>query len=94
MAQSPRRVDLLLTIPAAAPYYAVAGELAGKFAEYAGAETDAAQALAEAVEASVSPIAEASPHASVNLEMSARDRELVVTVNSDATRKLTCPLPD
>jgi len=94
MAQSPRRVDLRLTIPAAAPYDAVAGELAGQFAQYAGAAADAAQVLAEAVEASLTPIADASPHASVNLEMSARDRELVVTVDSGSTRKLTCPLPD
>ncbi len=94
MAQSPYRVDLRLTIPAAAPYSAVAAELAEKFAAYAGADAQAAQSLGEAVEASITPIARASPHASVHLEMSARDRELVVTVNSGSTKKLTCPLPD
>ncbi len=94
MAQSPRRVDLRLTIPAAAPFDAVAAELAGKFAAYAGAEADAAHGLAEAVAASITPIADASPHASVHLEMSAHERELVVTVNSGTTKKLTCPLPD
>jgi hypothetical protein len=94
MAQSPRRVDLRLTIPAAAPYSAVAAELTEKFAAYAGAEADAAQALAKAVEASIAPIARASPQASVHLEMSAGERELVVTVKSGSTQKLTCPLPD
>ena len=44
MAESPRRVDLRLTIPAAAPYLAVAVELAGRFAEYSGAAGDAARA--------------------------------------------------
>ena len=33
MAESPRRVDLRLTIPAAAPFRSVALELAQKFAE-------------------------------------------------------------
>ena len=94
MAQSPRRVDLRLTIPAAAPFDALAAELAGKFAAYAGAQADASQGLAEAVAAFITPLAEASPHASVHLEMSARGRELVVTVNSGTTKKLTCPLPD
>ena len=42
MAPSPRRVDLRLTIPAVAPYHGLAAELAGKFAEYAGAEANAA----------------------------------------------------
>jgi hypothetical protein len=94
MPESPYRVDLRLTIPAAAPYSAVAVELAEKFAEYAGADARAAQRLAEAVEASIRPIAAASPHASIQLEMSARERELIVTVNSGSTKKLTCPLPD
>jgi hypothetical protein len=94
MAPSPRRVELRLTVPVAAPYSAIAGELAEKFAEYAGADAAAAHELAQAVEASITPIAEASPHASVHLEMSARERELVVTVNAGSTKKLTCPLPD
>ena len=94
MAQSPGSVDLRLTIPAAAPYHAVAAELAGKFAEYAGAAPDAASGLARKIEASLATIAEASPDASVQLEMLSRERELVVTFNAGSTRKLTCPLPD
>ena len=94
MAQAPRRADMRLTIPVAEPFRAVAGELAGKFAEYAGADAGAARHLAQAVEASITPIAESSPHASVHLVMSAHERELVVTLNPGSTRTLTCPLPD
>ena len=88
------RVDLRLMIPAAAPYPSVAAELAGKFAEYAGAAPDAAGALARDIEATLATIAETSPDASVQLEMLTRDHELVVTLNPGSTRKLTCPLPD
>jgi hypothetical protein len=94
MPQSAGRVDLRLTIPAAGPYPAVAAELAEKFAEYAGAAPEAASSLARDIEASLAAIAEASPDASVQLEMRSRENELVVTLNSGSTRKLTCPLPD
>ena len=93
MAQSPRRVDLRLTIPAAAPYHTVAGELAAKLAEYAGADVDAAHRLAEAVVASVVAIADG--RAAIDLEMSTEERELVVTAKSGpTTKRTTCPLPD
>jgi|SoiMethySBSTD1v2_1073268.scaffolds.fasta_scaffold2069323_2 hypothetical protein len=36
MVESPRRVDLRLTISVHSPYRELAGELADKFAEYAG----------------------------------------------------------
>ena len=94
MASSPRRVDLRLTIPAIAPYDGIASELAGKFAEYSGAEVGAAEALARAVEAAIAPIAAGSPHASVELALEARPRELVVTLNAESEKTLTCPLPD
>jgi hypothetical protein len=91
MATSPRRVDLRLTIPAGAPFHEVAGELAEKFAEYGGADAEAARGLARAVQAS---IAKARPGASIDLVMAAHERELVVTLNAGSTQKLTCPLPD
>ena len=94
MAPSPRRVDLRLTIPAVAPYHGLAAELAGKFAEYAGAEANAAHALAHEVESSLTAVAEATPETPVKLEMQADERELVVTLTGGATKKLTCPLPD
>ena len=91
MAPSAHRVDLRLTISAHAPYPGVAGELAEKFAEYAGAAAGAAQELARAVEAS---IAQAGPQDSVALDLSSHERELVVIVNAEPAKKLTCPLPD
>ena len=95
MAESPRRVDLRLTIPAAAPFRAVATELMEKFAEYAGAEAAAAKSLAQAVEASIAPAADAHPDQPIAMEMSAEGPELVVTANAGTTTKrATCPLPD
>ena len=94
MPQSASRVDLRLTISAAAPYPAVAAELAGKFAEYSGALPAAAGGLGRALEASLAAIAETSPGAVVQLELLTRDGQLVVTLDSGSTRKLTCPLPD
>jgi len=91
MAPAARRIDLRLTISGHDPYPGVAGELAEKFAEYAGAEAGAAQELARDVEGS---IAAASPPDSVELEMSSRERELIVVVNGAPAKTLTCPLPD
>lgn len=95
MAESPRRVDLRLTIPAAAPYLAVAVELTGRFAEYSGAAADAARTLAQAVDAAIAPVAGAQPDTPIDLEMSAQGRELVVTARAGSTTtRATCPLPD
>ena len=95
MAESPRRVDLRLTIPADAPYRAVAVELAGRFAEYLGAAAGVAKDFAHALEAVIQPVAEARPNQPIDLEMSAQGRELVATANSGSTTKrATCPLPD
>ena len=91
MAPAARRVDLRLTISVHDPYPGVAGELAEKFAEYAGADAGAAKELARDVEGS---IAAAGPQDAVELEMSSRERELVVVVNAAPATKLTCPLPD
>jgi hypothetical protein len=91
MAPPARRVDLRMTISVHDPYPGVAGELAEKFAEYAGAEAGAAKELGRDVEGS---IAGAVPQASVELEMSSGDREVVVTVNAASAKKLTCPVPD
>jgi len=44
-------VDLRLTIPAAAPYPELAGEVAAKFAQYVGASADGAERLAAQVRA-------------------------------------------
>lgn len=88
MAESPRRLDLRLTISAAAPYRDIAVELATKFAEYAGASKAAAVAVAHDVSKTVAAAlaATGSPHASVELVLSADDAG-GVTVTAT-------PLPD
>ena len=94
MPPSPRPVDLRLTIPAVAPYHAVAGELAGKFAEYSGADAAAAATLAKAVEALANRLGSSTPNGSIALVMAVRERELVVVAESGAGRdQATCPLP-
>jgi hypothetical protein len=94
MPPSPPSVDLRLTVPAAAPYHAVAGELAGKFAEYFGADAGAAAQLAKAVEALVDALGATAPNGSIALVMEAREREMVVVAESGARREeATCPLP-
>jgi len=93
MAESPRRLDLRLTISADAPYRAVATELVEKFAEYVGATAAQAKSLAQTVASALAPVAGAQPDRPIDLEVSAKDRELVVTANAGRTRA-TCPLPD
>jgi hypothetical protein len=80
MAESPRRVDLRLTIPAAAPYRALAVELAGKFAEYAVASTAAAADVSKTVEAAVG--AAPDGHPAVDLRLSAAGGQVTVTVDA------------
>ena len=95
MPESPRRVDLRLTIPAAAPYRAIATELAEKFAEYVGVAASAARAMAEAVAATIAPVADAQPDTPIDLEMTTEGRELIVTAHSGSTTKrMTCAIPD
>ena len=95
MAESPRRVDLRLTIPAAAPFLVVAVELTEKFAAYAGAPAADARSLAAAVEAAIAPVAEAETDKPIEMKMSAEGRELVVTADAGTTTKrTTCTLPD
>lgn len=95
MSESPRRVDLRLTIPSYAPYRAVAVELAGRFAEYLGASAGVGKDFAHAVDAAMQSVSDARPDQPIDLEMSAQGRELVATANSGSTtNRATCPLPD
>jgi hypothetical protein len=80
MSESPRRVDLRLTIPAAAPYRELAVELAGKFAEYAGASHAAAADVSKTVEAAVG--AAPDGHPAVDLKFSADGGEVTVSVDA------------
>jgi hypothetical protein len=77
MAESPRRLDLRLTISGAAPFRDIAVDLAVRFAEYAGASRAAAQAISTTVAAAVA--ATDGAHAPVHLRLSAVDGEVTVT---------------
>jgi hypothetical protein len=77
MAESPRRLDLRLTISGPGPYREIAVELAVKFAEYAGASTAATQAVSKTVADAVASRAGASRP--VALRLSAVDGEVTVT---------------
>ena len=88
-------MDLRLTIPAAAPYRAVAAEMTERFAAYLGADAAAAKSLGSAIVAAIAPAADAQPDTPIDVQMSAAGRELVVTANSGSTTKrTTCALPD
>jgi hypothetical protein len=76
MAESPRRVDLRLTIPAAAPFRSVAVELAEKFAEHAG--DDNPKSVADGLAASIAEVARTSPAADITIEMSAQNGDVAV----------------
>ena len=94
MPPSPRSVDLRLTIPASPPFHAVAGELAGKFAEYNGAEAEAAAEFAKTVEKLTDDLCAAAPNGSIALVMEVREREMVVVADTGARREeAACPLP-
>ena len=69
------RVDLRLTIPAAAPYREIAVEVAVKFAEYAGASKSAAAEVSRTVAAATAPAGEA-----IDVRLSAADGDVRVTV--------------
>jgi hypothetical protein len=92
MVESPRRLDLRLTIPAVTPFRELAAELVAKFAEYAGAKAAAAKTLARDLETTIGGMA---ADTAVDVEVSAQDQELVVTTTAgNTTRRTTCPLPD
>ena len=93
MAESPRAVDLRLTIPADAPYRDLASELATKFAEYAGCDRRAAAALGEAVARIAQRVsAGAQP---MDIEMERRNGKVIVRASSGSRHDETsCPLPD
>jgi hypothetical protein len=93
MAESPRAVDLRLTVPADAPYREMAAELATKFAEYAGADKHAAAAFGE----SVGRVAQGVANGRDPIEFEMARRPVLVTVRATSgTRhdETTCPLPE
>ena len=80
MAESPRRLDLRLTISGAAPLQAIVVELAAKFAEYAGASTQATQAVSKTVAAAL--VSSDGASAPIHVRLSAVDGNVTVTTAS------------
>ena len=76
MAESTRRVDLRLTIPAAAPFRSVAVELAEKFAEHAGDANP--KAVAEGLAASIAEVVRTSPRADIQIDMSSQNGDIAI----------------
>jgi hypothetical protein len=83
MAESPRRVDLRLTIPAAAPFRTVATEMAEKFAEHAGAANP--QSVVDQVDAAISRATSAAPDTDILIEMSSENGGVAVTASPGST---------
>jgi hypothetical protein len=94
MAESPpRRVDLRLTIPTAAPFAGVAGEVASRFAAYSGASERDADAVRRAVDAATSR-ARGSAAESITFDLSVSEEDLTVESEiAGRTERITCPLP-
>ena len=89
-----RRVEIRLTISPAAPYMAIAGELAGKLAVYSGAENGAAEHLRQAVVSMAESLGRGAPDATVDLTLAAGERELVAVAESgNRNERAVCPLP-
>jgi hypothetical protein len=79
MSEPPRRVDLRLTIPVAAPYPDLARDLAQKFVEYAGATAAAAADVSGAITAAV---AAADGRTSILLVLTAGDGDVTISVST------------
>ena len=78
MSETPRRVDLRLTIPVVAPYLDLARDLALKFAEYAGVPQQAVPGVAAAVASAISA-----------LPRGKRSLELLLSADSDGQVTVT-----
>ena len=93
MADAPR-ADVRLTIPAAGPYRALAGELAARFAQYSGSNAGAASQLRKAVERLAAAVTNGgAPDASIDFDMTADDRLVTVRASSGSrSDEATCPL--
>jgi hypothetical protein len=93
MAESPRRVDLRLTIPAAAPFRTVATEVAEKFAEHAGAANP--KSVADGLASSLAEVARSSPAGTdILIEMSSQNGGVAINASSGSTPGPTTTRPN
>jgi hypothetical protein len=91
MPDSPRRVDLRLTIPPDAPFQTLAVDLAGRFAEYAGANAGLASEFRAAVQRIITHVGGDEP---IVVAMQTADAMVRVDVESGSRHdQTTCPLP-
>lgn len=92
MPESPRRADLRLTVPTAAPFAGVAGEVASRFAAYSGASESDADALRRAVDATASRARGVSAD-SITFDLLVEEQDLTVESEfAGRTERLSCPL--
>jgi hypothetical protein len=92
MAESPRRADLRLTIPASPPYAGLAGEVALRFAEYSGASRTDASQLRDEIDALLKALGARNGEA-VELEMTAENGTLHVSAAAGGrVQRTTCTL--
>jgi hypothetical protein len=82
MVESPRRADLRLTISAHSPYRELAGELADKFAEYAGLS---GKRKGDVVETVLRSVDECGSGGEVEIELAAEGGNVTVTANRGST---------
>jgi hypothetical protein len=83
MAESPRRVDLRLKIPTAAPFRMLATEIAEKFAEHAGASNP--KSVVDQVAAAISRATSAAPDTEILIEMSHENGAVAVSASPGST---------
>jgi len=78
MVESPRRADLRLTISAYSPYRELAGELAEKFAEYAGLSGERKAGIVETV---LRAVDERGDRGQIEIELAADGGDVTVTAS-------------
>ena len=77
-----------MLVPLAAPYRALAPDLASRYAELAGGSADAAAALSSAVDAAIDRVsAGAAPHAAVGLAFTPDPNGIRVELSCDDRRE-------
>ena len=93
MPESPRSIDLRLTVPGDVAYRGLAAEVAARFAEYSGADVGVAVELGKAVERLATHVGNGTQP--IDFELTSEDAVLTVRASSGGRRdETTCPLPE
>jgi hypothetical protein len=96
MSESPRRLELRLSIPADPAYRDVATDLAVKFAEYLGCGGERRDAVASAAGRAVAEVAAgAGGEARIELSLEGTPTDLTISAtNGSHHAETTCPLAE